>query len=247
MKTKHLEKDRVDALHEIEEMIEYRFKDLLHIDRALTHSSYRNHLDNVNSYRNMNECMEFLGDAVLDFVISEYLYNVHTDWDEGELSKFRSKVICEQSLAIVAAKLELWKYILVGKGECHTDKMNQSIMADAVEAIIAAVYLDGGIVEAKACIMRFLTDNIKAIEQKKILRDSKTELQELVQHVSGASVKYVVTEKKGPQHDSVFTVNAILNGNVIGSGKGKNKKEAEQAAAAVAIEKYEKDKNGRDS
>lgn len=137
MGKEHLTKGRIQMLHDVEVLIGYNFKDITHLDRALTHSSYRNHPDYVSPYRNINECMEFLGDAVLDFVMSEYLYNLYTDWDEGKLSKFRSKVICEQSLAIVASKLELWKYILVGKGECNTDKMNQSIMADAVEAIIA--------------------------------------------------------------------------------------------------------------
>ena len=240
MENTFLTNERSAKLHEVEAYIEYTFKDISNLDKALTHSSYRNHPDYVTAYRNINECLEFLGDSVLDFVISEYLYNLYSDWDEGRLSKFRSKVVCEQSLVIAARKIFLWRYILVGKGECQDENMNPSIMADAVEAIIAGVYLDGGMDAARDCIMRLLEPNIKDIISKKILRDSKTELQEMVQRMHAGPVTYSVVNKVGPQHDAVFTVKAVFEGVTIGTGSGKSKKEAEQNAASEGIEYVEK-------
>ncbi len=229
--------ERRKLLEEFENKIGYHFRDISQLDKALTHSSYRNHPDHVTEYRYINECLEFLGDSILDFVISEYLYNLYSDWDEGKLSKFRSKVVCEQSLVIVARKLELWKYMLVGKGE-HTGKeMNPSMMADAVEAFIAGIYLDSGLEDAKKIIMSLLTENITAIIEKKILRDSKTELQEILQGVHASPVRYVEVSREGPPHDPTFVVEAMLDGKCIGSGKGKSKKEAEQTAAAAAIDR----------
>lgn len=236
MKDNNLTLQRTELLHEVEELLGYRFSDMTNLDKALTHSSYRNHPDNVTAYRNINECMEFLGDSILDFVISEYLYNLYSDWDEGRLSQFRSKVVCEQSLVIVAKKLQLWRFILVGKGEDNTENMNTSIMADAVEAVIAGIYIDGGMENARKCVMSLLKNNIEDIISKKILRDNKTELQEITQHMHTQPVSYVVVRKEGPQHNSVFTVNAVLDGKTIGSGKGRSKKEAEQEAAAEAID-----------
>lgn len=240
MENIYLTNERKQKLHEAESFIGYSFKKIENLDRALTHSSYRNHPDYVTAYRNINECMEFLGDSVLDFVISEYLYNLYPDWNEGRLSKLRSKIVCEQSLVITARKIGLWRYILVGKGECRDSNMNPSIMADAVEAVIAGVYIDGGMDEAKSFIMRLLDNNIKDIITKKILRDNKTDLQEMVQHMHAGTVVYNVVKKEGPQHDSVFTVEAVLNGSTIGTGTGKNKKEAEQQAAAQGIENAQK-------
>ena len=226
MENVYLTNERKQKLHEVESFIGYSFKKIENLDRALTHSSYRNHPDYVTAYRNINECMEFLGDSVLDFVISEYLYNLYPDWNEGRLSKLRSKIVCEQSLVITARKIGLWRYILVGKGECRDSNMNPSIMADAVEAVIAGVYIDGGMDEAKSFIMRLLDNNI--------------DLQEIVQHMHAGTVVYNVVKKEGPQHDSVFTVEAVLNGSTIGTGTGKNKKEAEQQAAAQGIENAQK-------
>lgn len=233
---------RDKMLREIENRIGYKFADISNLNRALTHSSYRNQPNYITAYRNINECMEFLGDSVLDFVISEYLYNLYPEWNEGKLSKFRSKIVCEQSLVIVAKKLELWNYILVGRGETSGEGMNPSIMADAVEAIIAAVYLDGGMEQARVIIMRLLTENIHDIVSKKILRDSKTELQEILQHKYARSATYEVIDKIGPQHDAVYKVAAIFDDKILGTGEGKSKKEAEQAAAAEAINKLNSEK-----
>lgn len=228
---------REKMLKKVEAGIGYKFKDISNLNRALTHSSYRNQPNLVTEYRNINECLEFLGDSVLDFVISEYLYNLYPDWNEGKLSKLRSKVVCEQSLVIVARKLSLGEYILVGKGEATGENMNPSIMADAVEAVIAAVYLDGGLEPAKKLVMELLMQNISDITNKKILRDSKTELQELLQSKHSRSAFYRVVDKIGPQHDSVYVVEAVFDDEVLGVGQGKNKKEAEQVAAAQAVDK----------
>lgn len=231
---------REEMLTKVELSIGYKFKDISNLNRALTHSSYRNQPNIVTAYRNINECLEFLGDSVLDFVISEYLYNIYPDWNEGNLSKLRSKIVCEQSLVIVAKKLSLGEYILVGKGEATGNDMNPSIMADAVEAVIAAVYLDGGLEPAKKLIMELLTQNIADITNKRILRDSKTELQELLQSKYSRSATYRVVDKIGPQHDAIYVVEAVFDGEALGIGEGKNKKEAEQAAAAKAIDKLTK-------
>ena len=238
---------REEMLSQVESLLSYKFKDISNLNRALTHSSYRNQPNNVSPYRSINECMEFLGDSVLDFVISEYLYNIYSDWNEGRLSKFRSKVVCEQSLVIVAKRLRLWGYILVGRGEASGEDMNPSIMADAVEAVIAAVYLDGGLEEARSLIMRLLKENIDDIVSKKILRDSKTELQELLQGIYAKSATYEVISRVGPQHDAVYTVAAMFEGQELGRGEGKNKKEAEQAAATEAIQHLNKEKLRRKS
>lgn len=245
MKNESLTKERILQLGNIEEKTGYKFNDVSYLDRALTHSSYRNHSDHITEYRNINECLEFLGDSILDFTISEYLYKLYSDWHEGKLSKFRAKIVCEQSLYIVAKKLELWKYILVGRGEDATENMNPSIMADAVEAFIAGVYLDGGMDEAKKLVMSLLSENIDAIKNKKMLRDSKTDLQEIIQQTHGNPVQYVLIDRVGPQHDSVFTVEAVLDGKVIGTGKGKSKKEAEQQAASQAIDNIEAQGSGK--
>lgn len=226
---------RKQQLHEIETVIGYTFKNIGLLDRALTHSSCRNKAHYVAPYRTINESMEFLGDSVLDFVISEYLYALYPDWHEGRLSKQRSKIVCEQSLVMTAKAISLWKYILVGNGECNGEAMNTSIMADAVEALIAAVYIDGGMKPAKDIIMRLLEQNIDDIMNKKILRDNKTDLQEMVQHLHHGPVVYNVVKKDGPQHDSVFTIEAVWGGGVIGTGSGKSKKEAEQNAAEQGI------------
>ncbi len=238
---------RKAVLKEAQSAMGFTFNKIEYLDRALTHSSYRNRPDYVASYRNINECLEFLGDAVLDFVIGEHLFHLYPDWNEGRLSKVRAKIVCEQSLSMVAKKLELWKYILVGKGENNGENMNVSIMADAVEAIIAAIYLDSGLEETRKCVMRLFADNIEQILTNKILRDSKTDLQELLQQLRRSTPTYVVQSKVGPQHDATFTINAVLDGKVIGTGTGKSKKEAEQEAAAKAIIKINQEmmKRGR--
>ncbi len=239
------EKERSKDLHAVEESIGYKFNDINNLDRALRHSSYRNKDDNVSEYRSINECLEFLGDSILDFAIGEYLFNNHPDWDEGRLSKFRARVVCEQSLVLVAARMELWRYILVGRGEQDGKNMNPSIMADAVEAVIAGIYIDGGMDAAKACIMRLLLQNINDINNKKILRDSKTELQELIQQYHKEPIKYTLISRTGPQHDPIFTVSAVFDSITVGMGKGKSKKEAEQHAAAEAYEPIKKLLQGR--
>lgn len=232
----YLTEERKQLLCEIEKRIGYSFNDIGLLDRALTHSSYRLRSDHVTAYKMINESMEFLGDSVLDFVISEHLYRLYPDWNEGKLSKQRAMIVCEQSLVLVAREICLWRYILVGKGESDGEAMNPSIMADAVEAVLAGVYIDGGMDAAKNVIMRLLEKNINDIIEKRILRDYKTDLQELVQHIHAAAVVYRLVGKEGPQHDAIFTVEAQWNGETVGTGTGKNKKEAEQNAAKQGIE-----------
>ncbi len=240
--TKHiLAPERLAQLKALSAKIGYEFADYSHLDKALTHSSYRNHANSVQPYSEINECLEFLGDSVLDFIISEYLYQHYSSWNEGKLSKFRAKIVCEQSLVLVANRLNLWDSILVGNGENVGPRMNPSIMADAVEAMIAAAYLDGGMEPVKKLVMGLLSQNIQDIQDKKILRDCKTDLQEMLQHHHDCPVVYQVINKEGPQHDSIFTVEARLQGRVIGTGQGRNKKEAEQAAALQGIELLEKE------
>ena len=244
-KTTHahvLTPERQTALKALSKQLQYSFKDLSLLDKALTHSSYRNRPDSsVQPYSEINECLEFLGDSVLDFIISEYLYSQYKQWNEGKLSKYRAKIVCEQSLVLVAQRLSLWDVILVGNGENNGKNMNPSIMADAIEALIAAVYMDGGLEETRQLVMRLLTQNIRDIRDNKILRDAKTDLQEMIQHHHDNPVIYELVGREGPQHNSIFKVQAVLNGRPIGFGEGRSKKEAEQAAALEAIKLLEKE------
>lgn len=221
-------------LEQLEGILNYKFKDQSILRLALTHSSYANELrDKTSDY---NERLEFLGDSVLGVVISEYVYSEHPEFKEGELTKMRSKIVCESTLAEVGAELELGEYMLFGKGEALTGgRTRRSILADAFEALIAALFLDGGFVIVKPFIFAFMQDKIDMAEKGLIVDDYKTHLQELIQTKKDNRIKYELLEEKGPDHRKLFRTAVKLNSTVIGIGEGKSKKESEQEAAKMAL------------
>ena len=215
---------------ELEEIIGYHFKNKHYLTQALTHSSYANEkkLGKLGS----NERLEFLGDAVLELISSDYLYARFTQIPEGELTKKRASLVCEPSLAYCAREFGLPQFLLLGKGEDMTGGRNRdSIVSDATEALLGAIYLDGGFANAKEFIHKYiLTD----IEHKQLFYDSKTILQEVVQG-EHEQLTYVLTDESGPDHNKSFTVRACIGERVIGSGTGHTKKAAEQEAAYQAL------------
>ena len=217
----------------LEEKLGYRFSQRALLENALTHSSYAN--ENKARGCQSNERLEFLGDSVLGMVTADYLYRTHPDLPEGDLTRTRAALVCEGSLVEVAQQLDLGSYLKLGKGEdAGGGRERPSIVADAVEAVIAAVYLDGGIGSARKIIQKFILDRE---EEKSASRDYKTALQELVQRESGQVLGYQLIGAEGPDHAKVFSVEVDLNGTPIGRGKGRSKKEAEQNAAKAALEK----------
>lgn len=223
----------------LEEKLGYEFKDKSLLMTALTHSSYANE----NRKRNIkdNERLEFLGDSILGVTVASYLYKNRPDLPEGRMTRLRAELVCEQSLARVAEKLELGKYMRLGKGEEQGGgRKRPSITADAMEAVIAALYLDGGYNRAGSFISRYILEPFEE-GQELSDRDNKTELQEIVQRKSGQVLTYELTGEDGPDHNKTFTFSVSLNDKVIGTGSGHNKKEAEQAAAGEALRKMRND------
>ena len=211
-----------------ENNIQYTFKNRKLLELALTHSSYANESKVHTEY---NERLEFLGDAVLQLVTSEKLYREHPNMPEGKMSKQRAALVCEDALATYSKQIDLGAFLFLGKGEENTGgRERPSILADAFEALIGAIFLDGGINNAKKFILRFLDD--KDLH----LKDFKTLLQEIIQKNPGERLSYVVVGEEGPDHDKNFTVEVKLNSNPIGKGFGKSKKAAEQQAAKEALE-----------
>ena len=220
-------------MQELEKKLNYTFHDQRLLREALNHSSYAN--EHRSQGLGSNERLEFLGDSVLGFVTAEYLFARHPDLPEGDLTRIRAALVCEQSLHEVAQKLNLGSYLKLGKGEdAGGGRERPSIVADAVEAVLAAVYLDGGIGSARKLIQKFILDRE---EEKSASRDYKTALQELVQRESGQVLGYRLIGAEGPDHAKIFSVEVDLNGAPIGQGQGRSKKEAEQNAAKTAIEK----------
>lgn len=216
---------------DFEKIIEYEFENKALLSKALTHSSYANE---NHSAEGDNERLEFLGDSVLGFVTAEYLFSNHENFPEGELTKLRSYAVCEKSLFEFAKQIDLGSQIKLSNGEDRTGGRNRaSVLSDAFEALIAAIYLDGGIDEAKKFILRFVAPYVEA---KPSFKDYKTTLQEVVQRNQGEELKYILISQKGPDHDKSFTVEVHLNSNVIGTGEAGSKKKAEQAAAKQALE-----------
>lgn len=218
-------------IKKFQEVIGYHFHDEKLLRQALTHSSFANekHLKKHSD----NERLEFLGDAVLEIISSEFLYKEYPDKPEGELTKLRASIVCEPTLALCTKDIALGEYLLLGKGEDQTGgRGRKSILSDALEAVIGAIYLDGGFANAKEFIHKYiLTD----IEHKQLFYDSKTILQEIVQENGTQPVEYILTKEEGPDHNKNFTVEARVNGKVMGQGSGHTKKAAEQAAAYQAI------------
>ena len=221
-------------MKELEKKLNYTFRDPALLSEALSHSSYAN--EHRAAHLNSNERLEFLGDSVLGFVTAEFLFVQHPDLPEGDLTRIRAALVCEQSLYEVARKLELGKYLKLGRGEeAGGGRERTSILADATEAVFAAVYLDGGIGAASQLIHRVLLDAEKeeAVEERR--RDYKTALQELVQRTPGRTITYQLVEETGPDHCRVFVMEVSVGGQVSGRGEGRSKKEAEQAAAKAAL------------
>ena len=227
-----------DSLKELESKIGYKFRDFSLLRRAMMHSSYTNekHLEKYHC----NERLEFLGDAVLELVSSEYLFLEFPKVSEGELTKTRASMVCEPSLAFCARDIDLGSYLLLGKGEEATGgRHRDSITSDALEALIGAIHLDGGFTNAKEFIHRFiLTD----LEDKKLFFDSKTILQEIVQARMAGSISYRLIKEEGPDHNKAFFVEVMIEENGYGIGKGRTKKAAEQEAAYKAILALRKEK-----
>lgn len=216
----------------LEEKLGYTFQSPELLENALTHSSCANE---SRGRLQSNERLEFLGDSILGMVVADHLYRNHPDLPEGELTRTRSALVCEESLVEVAQALGLGEYLKLGKGEeAGGGRERPSIIADAVEAVLAAVYLDGGIGSARKLIQKFILDREA---EKSASRDYKTALQELVQRESGQVLGYQLIGAEGPDHAKIFSVEVDLNGIPIGQGRGRSKKEAEQNAARAAIEK----------
>ena len=218
-------------MEEFQQVIGYQFQNKNLLRQALTHSSYANekHMHRLSD----NERLEFLGDAVLEIISSEYLFNTYQDKPEGDLTKLRASIVCEPTLALCTKEMDLGKYLYLGKGEDMTGGRNRdSIVSDATEALLGAIYLDGGFANAKEFVLNFILNDI---EHKQLFYDSKTILQEIVQENGTQPVEYILTKEEGPDHNKNFTVEARVNGKVMGQGSGHTKKAAEQAAAYQAI------------
>ena len=220
-----------DKLKELEKRIGYKFQDFSLLKHALMHSSYTNE-KHLPKYQ-CNERLEFLGDAVLELVSSEFLFLENPKEPEGKLTKTRASMVCEPSLAFCARDIELGSYLLLGKGEEATGgRTRESVTSDAMEALIGAIYLDGGFANAKEFIHRFI---LKDLENKKLFFDSKTILQEIVQANFKEVISYHLIGEEGPDHNKIFEVEARIGGKAWGRGKGSSKKSAEQQAAYEAI------------
>ena len=222
-----------ESIRAFEEKIGYEFKDKTYIQTALTHSSFANEHKEFN----YNERLEFLGDSVLGLVVSDYLFRARNDLPEGKLTRLRANVVCEESLSAVARKINQGDHLFLGKGEKASGGSDRdSILADATEAVIAAIYLDGGFDQAKDFILSNLRDTIAKNIDGNIFRDYKTILQEIIQGNNG-KISYKLVGESGPDHNKEFEMQVKCGQETIGIGKGKNKKEAEKEAARDALVK----------
>ncbi|MDO4296364.1 MAG: ribonuclease III [bacterium] len=223
--------DKLEKLKELEEKIGYHFQDKTMLRHAMVHSSFAN--EHRLGKTSSNERLEFLGDAVLEVVTSEFLFHKYPDMPEGDMTKLRASTVCEPTLAYCAAVIPLGEYLLLGKGEDATGgRERDSVVSDAFEALIGAIYLDGGFANAKEFIIRFVLDDL---EHKKLFYDSKTILQEIVQSRLGQSLTYELIREEGPDHNKSFEVCVKVGDVVLGEGRGRTKKSAEQVAAYHGI------------
>lgn len=223
-------------LSELERRIGYQFKNDTLLKKALIHSSYANETTSKHPAIDCNERLEFLGDTVLSLIVSTYLFQHLPNLPEGNLSKLRSFTVCEKALAEYAAELGLGEFLCLGRGEENNGgRERPSITSDAFEALIAAIYLDSNLEEAKKFVLRFAVPHIEHLLSDQITEDYKTALQQIVQQEQGEKLEYVLVGEEGPAHQRTFTMEARLNSNVIGRGKGSSKREAEQSAAKEAL------------
>lgn len=217
----------------LEEALQYKFKDKRLLDRALTHSSYAN--ENKSS-DGSNERLEFLGDSVLSIIVAEHIFLNYKNLPEGELTKIRASLVCENALHEFSQELKLGEFLKLGKGEQQNGGASRpSILADAFEAVLAAIYLDGGIEPARRHVLRFVDKKLGCMASV-AFKDYKTVLQEVIQQNPEEKLEYVLVDEKGPDHAKIFTVEVHLNSNVIGKGTSGSKKRAEQEAAKQALE-----------
>lgn len=224
-------------LSELEKTIGYVFNDPVHILVATTHSSYSNE---VKDGIECNERLEFLGDSVLSFVTSRYLYENFPELPEGEMSKIRASAVCEKTLCSIAKRIDLGAYLRLGNGEeCQNGRNRPSILADAFEALLAAIYLDGGIEPVREFLLPIISAEIENIVETGADRDYKTALQQFIQQERGSLLEYKTVGESGPAHNKTFYVEVRLNGNVIGRGKGSSKRKAEQSAAKEALSLFD--------
>lgn len=220
-------------IKDLETAIGYRFRNITLLQNALAHSSYANERwhDSLKS----NERLEFLGDSILGMVVAEHLYRNYPDRLEGELTRMRADMVCERALANIAKRIELGQHLLLGHGEEQSGgRTRNSILADAVESVIAACFLDGGMEAARGFIDRFVLTDVPVRKLRNA--DYKTALQELVQQKKNQQLTYKLTGESGPDHDKHFEVAVLLNGSTVGTGTGSSKKRAEQDAARAAME-----------
>ena len=230
-------------IRSLENTLGYTFKDRSLLTRALTHSSHSNESGLKNHHMYCNERLEFLGDSVLSLITSNYLYSKFSDCPEGELTRMRAEVVCERALSGYANEIGLGNYLLLGVGEEKNNGRNRkSILADAFEALLAAIYLDAGesgMETVEKFLLPFIEKEIENIGKSKgFSGDPKSLLQQFVQQAEGDFLEYIVVDQSGPDHMKIFKVEARLNSNVIGRGQGRSKREAEQNAAKEALELF---------
>lgn len=226
----------IDKFNELQKKIKYKYKNLEYLKVALTHKSYNGMFGIVKqtNVRN-NERLEFLGDSVLGYIVTDYIFKKFHNLKEGELSDIRSHIVCKSALSTVAKKFELHKYLIYGKGLSEQElKINDSMLENTVEAIVGSIYLDGGIKKATSFVREFVLPQDDEI-QTKTMKDSKSRLQEILQAGGETHIEYVLVNTTGPDHDKFFEVQVLNNGKKLGSGSGKNKKLAEQNAAKEAL------------
>lgn len=225
----------INNIDKIEKKLNYNFKNYNLLKIALSHPSYTNehNVDKLDSYQRL----EFLGDSILNFIVSEYLYNNFLDYDEGKLTKIRSKIVCENSLSNVALNLKINEHIFLGKGSLKLNFNNTSILADVIEAIIAAIYLDGGMINSKEFINNNILSNKELFNNE---NDYKTIIHEYA-NSKNIKIKYEVQNEVGPEHAKEFYINLYFNDKIVGGGMGKSKKEAEQNAAKSALFKIKEE------
>lgn len=224
----------MNTLKEFQEIIGYKFTDENYLRTALTHSSYVH--ENKNKVVKFNERMEFLGDSVLNVIVSKYIFENYPELPEGKLTKMRAAVVCEKSLFECAQNIDMGKYLILGRGEERTGgRTRASVLSDAYEALIAAIFLDSSLDVAKEWVLGQLYEAIEAAAKGKISKDYKTEFQEAAQINGDVDIDYRVVSATGPDHNKCFSVNVYLNGKLMGQGEGTSKKKAEQNAAKCAL------------
>lgn len=219
-----------------EKKLGYKYKNISLLENALTHSSYANEEKSKGRKSESNERLEFLGDAVLALITSEYIYLKLKDYKEGELTRIRASVVCEDSLVNFAESLKLGDILFLGNGEIASNgRRRRSILADAFEAVLGSVFLDGGLPAAKNFLLKFIEKSVVDIVKEGDVKDYKSLLQQIIQQNSGEVLEYNLIRESGPDHEKLFEVQAVLNNNIVGEGKGRSKKAAEQNAAKEAL------------